>query len=93
MRRTLLERPDSGRITIRSDDHGTMVLDAASRVMEQHGTDRHEEALERYRADGWRMVSDGAARPTAAGAQQPGNIAADTGATGPAATFSDGEDG
>jgi hypothetical protein len=39
------------------------------------------------------MVSDGAARPTAAGAQQPVNIAADTGATGPAATFSDGEDG
>lgn len=93
MRRTLLERRGGERITIRSDDHGTMVLDAASRVLEQHGTDRHEEALDRYRTAGWRVTADGAARPSATGTQQPAGIAGDAGASGPAATFSDGEDG
>jgi len=93
MRRTLLDRTDGERITIRSDDHGTMVLDAAGQVLEQHGTDRHEEALDRYRKDGWRIADDGAVRPASAGRHQPAGILGDAGESGPAATFSDGEDG
>ena len=92
MRETCLEKAGADRITVRTDDRGTLVLDPSGQVLEEHGNDRHEAALARYRESGWRVASDAAVRPEAAGAQQPASIAGDAGGRGPAATASDGED-
>ena len=72
MRETVLVSGDGQKVTITTDDRGTDVLDAAGRVVGSHGTDRHEELLEKHRQEGWRVVGDGVVAPAqVAGAPPP----------------------
>ena len=91
MRETLLEKTGADRLTIRTDDRGTLVLDAAGQVLEEHGNDRHEEALDRYRAEGWRYAADDAVRTAGVGGRDGGTPGLAEGG-GPAATVTDGEE-
>lgn len=93
MRETRLERGGARRV-LRTDDAGTAVLDGASgTVAEEHGTDRHDELLERHERDGWRVAAEGDVAPPGATGRPPGSVAGDAGEAGPEATASDGEAG
>ena len=55
---------DGGRkLTIATGDQGTEVLDAAGRVVVSHGSDRHEELVEKHPEEGWRIAQDGDVAP------------------------------
>lgn len=72
MRETLLERAGGGTMKVVTDDRGTDVLDAGGKVAATHGTDRHDEMVEKYAEEGWSVAKDGAVAPAAvAGAPPP----------------------
>ena len=91
MRETRLEKGGDRRV-LRTDDVGTTVFDAVGAVAAEHGNDRHEMLLEEHRAAGWTVAEDGYVPPAGATGRPPGNVAGDSGADGPAATASSGED-
>ena len=90
MRRTARERPGEGQVTLLTDDRGTMITAADGHVIEEHGTDRHEEALDRWRGEGWRVTDDGEVRPPEVASAEGGTPGVADG-QGPAATVTDGE--
>jgi hypothetical protein len=89
MRRTRLEREGEA-LTLRTDDAGTVLTDAAGMVRAWHGTDHHETLLDGLRREGWRVAEDGHV-PLAGPARPAGPVAAARGS--PAATVTDGENG
>ncbi|TCZ65397.1 hypothetical protein [Roseicella aquatilis] len=81
MRETILERAGSRRV-MRTDDAGTVVLDAAGMVAAEHGTDMHEALLAEMAGEGWQVSADGDRAPPGRLARPPGQIAGDSGAPG-----------
>ena len=66
MRETAVRRQDEASgLTIRTGDAGTLVLDSEGRILHRYGTDRHEEQIARFEAEGWRVTEDGAQGPAA----------------------------
>lgn len=65
MRQTQLEKHGDGTMKVVTDDRGTDVLDARGMVAATHGTDRHDELVEKYQGEGWSVVADGAVAPAA----------------------------
>jgi hypothetical protein len=92
MRQTILLRDPSERLTLRTDDYGTTATGADGRIVEEYGTDRHAEALARWRSEGWRIAADGNIRPDIAGPPD-GGAPGIADAPGPAGTVTDGESG
>lgn len=90
MRETLLARDGSGgTMKVVTDDHGTDVLGADGKVVANHGTDRHDEMVEKYQEEGWSVAGDGAVAPAGtANAPPPDTAPAEEG--GPAATVNPG---
>jgi hypothetical protein len=80
MRETALRHQnETTGLTIRTGDAGTIVLDAEGSILHRYGTDRHEEQIARFEAEGWRVTEDGARRPAAlAGTPPPPTPGADT---------------
>src|SRR3954470_681676 len=81
MRETMFEKAGDRRV-MRTDDAGTMVLDASGQVAAEHGTDMHEALLAELRSEGWRVTADGDRAPPAGPARPPGAVAGDSGAPG-----------
>lgn len=72
MRETRLEKAGGGTMRIVTDDRGTDVLDARGMVAATHGSDRHDEMVEKYQEEGWSVAADGAVAPAVvAGAPPP----------------------
>ena len=72
MRETLLEKAGGETLKVVTDDRGTDVLGAGDKVVAAHGTDRHDEMVEKYEREGWGVARDGAVAPAAvAGAPPP----------------------
>ncbi|WP_135467689.1 hypothetical protein [Crenalkalicoccus roseus] len=90
MRRTRLEREGEA-LTLRTDDAGTVLTDAAGMVRARHGTDHHETLLDGLRREGWRVAEDGHVALAGTAPRLAGPVTAERG--GPAATVTDGEDG
>jgi len=84
MRETSLEKAGGGTMRIVTDDRGTDVLDAQGKVAANHGSDRHEEMVEKYQGEGWSVAKDGAVAPAPAADAPPpdtGPVADDPTAT------------
>ena len=92
MRQTILHRDPAERLTLRTDDYGTTATGADDRIVEEHGTDRHAEALARWQAEGWRITADENIRPELA-APSDGGTPGIADAPDPAGTVTDGESG
>jgi hypothetical protein len=92
MRETQLVKADDRRV-VRTDDVGTVVLDAKGQVAAEHGTDMHETLLAAHQDDGWEVTADGHRPPPGATGEPPGAIAGDSGAPGLKATENDAESG
>ena len=92
MRETRLEKAGDRRV-MRTDDAGTVVLDAAGKVVAEHGSDMHATLLEAQQGEGWQVTADGDRAPPGATARPPGAIAGDSGAPGIHATGNDAEAG
>jgi hypothetical protein len=67
MRETWLHAADGRRAVLRTGDTGTVLQDDEGMVLASHGTDRHEEMLERLRGEGWGIGQDADRRPAEAG--------------------------
>jgi hypothetical protein len=70
MRRTVLVSEGEGALVIETGDVGTQVLDEAGMVVEEHGSDRHDELVAAREAAGWRVTERGDVRPPEAGAER-----------------------
>ncbi len=81
MRHTALSR-GAERLVLRTGDAGTELTDAAGLSLGQHGTDRHDELLERLAGQGWTVAEEAQIRPPEAAADRapPGAGLADGGA-------------
>jgi hypothetical protein len=88
MRETRLEKAGERRL-MRTDDGGTVVLDANGHVAAEHGTDMHETLLAEFQDDGWEVAADGDRPPPGGPARPPGAVAGDSGAPGIEATGND----
>lgn len=58
MRETVLEKAGAERLTVQTDDRGTLLLAADGMVREEHGADLHETLLARLGEQGWRVTAD-----------------------------------
>lgn len=89
MRQTILTRAEA-RLTLETDDYGTRATAADGHVIEEHGTDRHAEALERLHAEGWAVTAEQTLRPEVA-APSDGGTPGIADAPGPTGTVTDGQ--
>lgn len=85
-----MTKADDRRV-MRTDDAGTVVLDAKGQVAAEHGTDMHETLLAAHRDDGWEVTADGHRPPPGVGDEPPPAAAGDGGAPGLKATENDAE--
>src|SRR3954452_1639207 len=84
-RETTFEKAGDRRV-MRTDDAGTVVLDASGKVAAEHGTDMHEALLAELQSEGWRVATDGDRVPPGGPVRPPGAVAGDSGAPGLKAT-------
>jgi len=56
---------------IQTNEYGTRVLGAQEVVLDNYGTDRHEEMIEKYEAEGWKQGESSHIRPAEAGTMPP----------------------
>lgn len=92
MRETILEKAGDRRV-MRTDDAGTVLLDATDHVAAEHGTDMHDAMLEDLQGEGWAVTADGDRAPPGRPAKAPPQVAGDEGAPGIHATGNDAESG
>lgn len=85
-----MTKADDRRV-MRTDDAGTVVLDAKGQVAAEHGTDMHETLLAAHQDDGWEVTADGHRPPPGASGEPPPAVAGDSGAPGLKATENDAE--
>lgn len=45
-------------VTVTTDVLGTQVTDSSGSVLVTYGTDRHQDVVDQYVADGWQIISD-----------------------------------
>ena len=74
MRETLLEKAGDGTMKVVTGDRGTDVLDAEGKAVATHGTDRHDELVEKYEEEGWSAAGDKAVAPAAVAGAPPADI-------------------
>ncbi|MDO9709540.1 hypothetical protein [Paracraurococcus lichenis] len=88
MRETILEKAGDRRV-MRTDDAGTVLLDATDHVAAEHGTDMHDVLLAELQDEGWEVAADRDRAPPGRPAKPPPQVAGDSGAPGLKATEND----
>ena len=53
---TVLEKDGGQRVTVKTDERGTVVLDEDDQVIASYGSDRHAEIVQNYIDGGWVVV-------------------------------------
>lgn len=56
---------------IQTNEYGTQILGASDVVLGSYGTDRHDELVEKYQAEGWKLGESRDIRPAEAGTASP----------------------
>ncbi len=90
MRETVLEKPGAEKLTIQTDDRGTLLLAEDGFVREEYGADLHETLIARLGEQGWRVTGNRDLAPP--GAPRPRPPSAPGAGQDPTATVKDGED-